>query len=130
MTSQKIFHKFLKITIGLIWLVNGFIFKVLDFVPRHQEIVGEILGSAHARALTTTIGFGEIFIGIWVLFDYKPKLCAVFQLGLIAIMNLIEFFLVPELLLFGRYNLLFAFLLMALIYYYAFQPRKKQIHQE
>ncbi|EMS33047.1 hypothetical protein C943_00324 [Mariniradius saccharolyticus AK6] len=39
---------------------------------------------------------------------------------LVAIMNILEFVLVPDLLLWGRYNALFALLFIGLVYYNEF----------
>lgn len=38
-------HQALTYFIALVWLVNGLFCKVLNLVPRHQEIIGEILGN-------------------------------------------------------------------------------------
>jgi hypothetical protein len=50
------------------------------------------------------------------------------QVIIIAAMNLMEFFLVPDLLLWGRFNLLFAFLFILLIGYneYYLKPKPAQ----
>ncbi len=42
----------------------------------------------------------------------------------IGIMNILEFLLVPQLLLWGRFNLVFAILLIVLIYYNEFTLKK------
>ncbi len=112
--------------IAVVWLINGLLCKVLGLVPRHERIVASILGSDHHAALfTTLIGFGEIGIAAWVLSGWKYTWCAVMQIALILSMNVIEFFLVPDLLLWGRANILFALLLVAIIYLNAFhQPRR------
>lgn len=44
----------------------------------------------------------------------------------IATMNTLEFLLAPELLLWGRFNALFAFLFILLIYYHGFLLNKPQ----
>jgi len=48
----KSIYYFLNYCIAIIWLLNGLFCKVLNLVPRHQEIVARILGSTHSRALT------------------------------------------------------------------------------
>lgn len=109
--------------IATIWLVNGLICKILNLVPRHQEIVAAILGLEHAVLLTKAIGFSEIAMAIWILSGKFPRLNAISQMVIIATMNVLEFILVPHLLLWGRLNLLFAVLLIVVIYYNEFHLR-------
>ncbi len=112
----KLLHYF----IVLVWLINGLYCKVFNQVPRHQEIVGEILSKEHARTLTIIIGLMEILLGVWIFFRRYPKPTAIFQIILVLSMNVIEFFLVPNLLLWGRFNLVFAILFAGLIFLEAF----------
>ena len=62
------------------------------------------------------IGVVEIVMCIWILSRIKSRLCAVIQMPVIATMNIIEFILAPDLLLFGRMNLLFASVLIVVIF--------------
>ena len=96
--------------IAFVWFVNGFFCKILNLVPRHQEIVAEILNKEYAREITLTIGILEVFMVLWILSHYKSKLNAIVQIAIIMTMNIIEFFLTKNILLFGSLNLLFAFL--------------------
>jgi hypothetical protein len=75
-----------------VWLANGLFAKVLNLVPRHTEIVAGILGSEYARPLTIII-------------------------AIILTMNTLEGLLVPELLLWGYLNPLFAALFCGLVYW-------------
>ncbi len=102
--------------IALVWLINGLYCKVLNLVPRHRLIVGEILGNEHAALLTTTIGITEILMVVWILSKIQPKWCAIVQIATIATMNVIEFTMVPHLLLFGKGNILLAAILIVCIY--------------
>jgi hypothetical protein len=110
-------HKVLNILISIIWVANGLLCKVLNLVPRHQQIVGSLLGEKHARAITVLIGLAEVGLGIWVFMKKSERLVAILQIILIALMNTVEFILVPELLLWGKYNSVFALLLIVTIYY-------------
>lgn len=110
--------------IALVWLINGLYCKVLKYVPRHQQIVEEILGADYADLLTKTIGFSEIIMAIWVFSGIKSRFNAIFQIVIIASMNVLEFILVPHLLLWGRLNILFATILIAIIYYNEFVLKK------
>jgi hypothetical protein len=122
-------NKVLNYLIAAVWLANGLFCKVLNLVPRHQEIVARILGSAHAELLTKMIGCAEIAMAVWVVSGYKSKVNAIMQVMIIGAMNLMEFFLVPDLLLWGRFNLLFAFLFMLLIVYNEYYLTSKPAQQ-
>lgn len=89
-------------------------------MPRHQEIVAAILGTRYADILTLLIGISEIGMTIWILSSYASRFNAMLQIVFILTMNLMEFFLVPDLLLWGYGNLPFAILLIAIIYYNEF----------
>lgn len=113
-------HNILTIVIAFVWLINGLICKVLNVVPRHQEIVAEIAGDTHARTLTLLIGFAEIAMVVWIVSGIYPRVNAIMQILVIGLMNVLEFFITPELLLWGRVNILFALLFILLIYYNEF----------
>ena len=113
-------YKLANYLIAVIWIINGLFCKVFNIVPRHQMIVAGILGDNHAVLLTRAIGIGEISIAIWIITFKYHRLCAIVQIILIATMNTIEFFMVPDLLLFGRFNAVFAIILIATIYYTEF----------
>jgi hypothetical protein len=110
--------------IASVWLINGLVCKLLNIVPRHEEIVGRILGSEYSESITMLIGLSEIVMAIWILTKIKSKLNAVFQMTIVATMNTLEFILVPDLLLWGRLNSLFALLLIGFIYYNEFVLNK------
>ncbi len=116
-------HTLLTPLIASIWLINGLVCKVLNLVPRHQEIVATILGQEHAVFLTKAIGVSEIAMAVWIWSGKWPRLNAISQIVIIATMNILEFVLVPHLLLWGRLNLLFAVLLIVVIYYNEFHLR-------
>lgn len=98
----------LRIAFAMVWIVNGLWFKILDGEPRHRRIVGRILGTEHAGVLTVLIGVGELVIAAWILSGWRSRESAWAQIVLVMTMNVIEFVLVPDLLLFGRFNLLIA----------------------
>lgn len=108
------------IFIALVWLLNGLLAKVLNLVPRHTEIVANILGAAYARPLTVLIGLAEIGMAGWILLDRYRKPTAVLQVVIILTMNTLEALLVPELLLWGYFNPVFAVLFCGLICYHGF----------
>ena len=97
----------------------------MDYVPRHQEIVSRILGKPYAAFLTNMIGVGEVFLAVFIIMGYQSRQLAILQVFLIAVMNLLEITLVPELLLFGRWNGLVALAFILLILYHEFYLKKK-----
>jgi hypothetical protein len=113
--NLSIIHKILTFSIAAVWIVNGLFCKMLNFVPRHEQIVAQILGNDYSRVLTILIGLSEIAMAIWFLSNYKSKLNAITQIGIVATMNALEFILVPNLLLWGKLNSLFAFVFILLV---------------
>jgi len=124
----RLVNKTLNIIIAIVWIVNGLFCKVLNLVPRHREIVGEILNldKSSANVLTILIGISEIVMAIWILSRIHHRLNAVAQIIIIAVMNILEFLFVPNLLLWGKLNSVFAFLFILLIYYNEFVVNKKK----
>ncbi|KOY85174.1 hypothetical protein AD998_02510 [bacterium 336/3] len=121
---KKYLYHILLICIALVWFVNGLYCKVLNFVPRHKEIVGKILGTNYADILTKMIGFGEIFLFVWILSRLYSRLCTIIQIVLVLTMNVIEFMLAPELLLFGKLNIFIAIIFAIIIYWHEFVLKK------
>jgi hypothetical protein len=122
-------HRILLFLIAAVWIVNGLFCKVLNGVPRHRQIVAAILGPDHADALTIAIGWAEVAMAIWILSQHKKNLNAFTQIAVIGIMNILETLLAPELLLWGKVNLIFALLFMFLIYFNQFVLAKQPVNQ-
>jgi hypothetical protein len=120
-------HQILGFFIATVWLINGLFCKVLNLVPRHQQIVARILGDEHARLFTLLIGIGEIAMAAWIISGIWSRANGVIQILIIAIMNTFESLLVPDLLLWGKANAFFAFLFILVIYYNEFYLNKKLI---
>jgi hypothetical protein len=120
-------NKTLTYLISTVWIINGLFCKVLNLVPRHQQIVVKTLSlnNYHSRIITITIAISEIIMALWILSKFKTKLNAISQIIIIATMNTMEFFLAPDLLLWGKANSLFAFLFIVLIYFNEFYLNKK-----
>lgn len=118
--NKKTVYNVLQLLIASVWLINGLICKVLSVVPRHKQIVGRILGEDFAEPLTTLIGISEIVMAIWILSRFKTKFNAIAQIGIIATMNILELLMVPDLLLWGKANAIFALMLIAVIFYKEF----------
>ena len=126
MNLERLHHRLATSIIVLVWLINGLFCKVLNLVPRHQEIVGRILGEQHSRILTMVIGILEIVMVVWIVSRFKSRFCAIFQMTIVGTMNIIEFILAPDLLLFGRMNIFFALIFILLIYVNEFMASRKR----
>lgn len=103
-----------------VWIVNGLFCKILDLVPRHRLIVARILGENHASMLTVCIGVAELGMALWIVSRKMKRLNAWVQITVVLVMNVLEFLLASDLLLWGRGNLVFAILFALLIYYNEF----------
>ena len=66
-------------------------------------------------------------MAVWILSGYKTKLNAIAQITIVATMNTLEFILVPDLLLWGKLNSLFAFIFILVVYINEFYFNKKQL---
>jgi hypothetical protein len=119
-----VIDRVLTLFIAAVWFVNGLYCKVFGIVPRHREIVERILGQEHASALTLMIGLAEVAMSIWIVSGIERRTNAVVQIVIIAAMNILEFFLAPDLLLWGRMNAVIALLFMLLIWYWEFRREK------
>ncbi|MGY6648541.1 DoxX-like family protein [Wenyingzhuangia sp. IMCC45574] len=102
--------------IASIWILNGLFCKIFNLVPRHSQIVKKILGYEHFLTLTTIIGCLEVVMAFWILSKIQSKLNAIAQIVIILIMNILEFFYAPELLLWGQLNAVFALIFVVFIY--------------
>lgn len=114
--SNGFLNKILTIFIALVWVANGLFCKVLNLEPRHELIVARILGKDYSTVLTKLIGISEIVMFIWILSKFKPRLCSITQIAIVATMNIIEFIFAPDLLLFGRANIIFATIFILVVY--------------
>ncbi|MBI1767412.1 MAG: DoxX-like family protein [Bacteroidetes bacterium] len=127
--TDRVKHKLLNYAIATVWIANGLFCKVLNLVPRHRQIVARILGDDYSRPLTLLTGLAEIGMAIWILSGMRTRLNAAIQILVIATMNALEFALVPDLLLWGKANSLFAFMFILLIYYNEVYLNKKLAQQ-
>jgi hypothetical protein len=124
MTNKQV-HTILTYCIALVWIINGLFCKILNFVPRHKQIISEILGDDYAQIFTRLIGFSEVVMALWILSKFKHRLNAAIQIAIVGLMNILEFILVPELLLWGKLNSLFAFIFILVVYLNEFYLNKK-----
>jgi hypothetical protein len=92
----------------------------MGLVPRHQQIVARILGENYAFIATKAIGTFEILMFLWVISRFKSRFSAISQIIIVAVMNTLEFILVPDLLLFGKLNSVIALIFIFTVYYNEF----------
>jgi len=116
MTRQH-FHLALNALIASVWIGFGLFGKILGFAPRHNLIVARILGDAYAGPITVAIGILEVLMAAWVLSGIRSRFNAITQIVLVLTMNLLETTLAFDLLLWGRYNLVFAAAFAGIIYF-------------
>ncbi|MCU0752816.1 MAG: DoxX-like family protein [Akkermansiaceae bacterium] len=114
-----------RILFAAVWLVNGIWCKMMDGVPRHREIVARILGEEHSLLLTRLIGVGEVLMAVWILTGIRWKWNCAAQIAAVLAMNVIEFIVVPDLLLFGRFNSLVALAYIMVVAWAGFRPGKR-----
>lgn len=124
MRAKRI-HKVLIYLISIVWFGNGLFCKVLNLVPRHNELVARILGIEYSKVIILLIGFLEVLMAIWILSGFKSKTNAVIQMMLVIIMNIIEFSYASDLLLWGKLNILFAMLFVSVVYCQEFILKNK-----
>jgi len=119
MITNKLYYM-LTYAIATVWAVNGLVCKILNLVPRHELIVASILGEKYSRIFTALIGVAEVVMAFWILSRFMSRLNAITQMIVIATMNVMEYLLVPDLLLWGKLNSIFAIMFIGLIYYNEF----------
>jgi hypothetical protein len=96
--QSQTFQTVLQIAIGMVWVFHGLYSKILNGVPRHQMIVGRVLGDRLARPATKAIGCMEILLGLWVFSGVARVECAAVQTLAIVAMNFLEIKLARDLL--------------------------------
>jgi len=126
--KEQISYRVINYLVAAVWFINGLFCKVLNFVPRHGAIVAKILDTGYAPLLTKMIGFAEIGMAIWILSGILRRLNVITQILVVAAMNTLEFLLAPDLLLWGKWNALFALLFIVMLYCNEFYWNKTYTH--
>jgi hypothetical protein len=75
--------------VAAVWLYEGFWCKVLGRERRQLQIVEAVpyFGPRVGALFLTTLGVGEIGLGVWVLSGIAPGLCALAQTLLLVTLN-------------------------------------------
>jgi hypothetical protein len=92
------FESFSQIVIGIVWVFHGLYSKILKGIPRHQLIVGRVLGDRFAHPATKVIGCLEVLLGLWAFSGIARLECAIVQTLAIVGMNTLEIILAGDLL--------------------------------
>ncbi len=124
-TSYRIFI----LLIACVWLTNGVYAKLLGLVPRHELIIKEILEVNNSKYLVIIIGILEVMMTIWIISGKYSKINVLIQAFTILLMNVLEFIYTPELLLWGKWNFIFALLFVFFIIWNEFYNRPKPIEK-
>jgi hypothetical protein len=89
-------HRLAVVFIAGVWIFHGLYSKILNGIPRHRMIVGEILGETVADAAVVVIGILEILLGCWVLSGIRRRLNAAVQTLALVSMNTLEILLARQ----------------------------------
>lgn len=112
--------------VAAVWIFHGLFSKLLGYLPRHEAIVGRILGDSWAAPLTLAIGLGEVLLGLWMLSGRRARLCAATQTALIVVMNSLEIALARDLLWNPAAMVALNIVLLSLAWFSALSPRRDQ----
>lgn len=113
------FETLSQIVIGMVWVFHGLYSKILNGIPRHQLIVGRVLGERIARPATKAIGCLEVLLGLWVFTGIARVECAVVQTLVIVGMNTVEIILAGDLLISAMGMVMLNFGFLAVIWHWA-----------
>jgi hypothetical protein len=113
-----------QIAIGSVWIFHGLYSKILGGIPRHQLIVGRILGERFASFATKVIGCLEVLLGLWAFTGLARVECAAVQTLAIVGMNTLEIIRARELLISAIGMVLLNLSFLAVIWNWALQAAK------
>ncbi|MDB6076312.1 MAG: hypothetical protein JWO82_59 [Akkermansiaceae bacterium] len=99
-TSLRKWHLALRVLIGSVWVFHGLYSKLFNGIPRHQAILGKVLGVGDdiSRPAILLIGVMEVSLGIWAWSGRFPRSCALTQTLAIIGMNTLEICFAKDLL--------------------------------
>jgi hypothetical protein len=117
--KSTLLHRIAAIFIAGVWIFHGLYSKILNGIPRHKLIVGEILGETVANAAVIVIGVLEILLGCWVLSGIRRRLNATVQTLALVSMNTLEILLAREFLISAGGMVLLNLCFIALIWWWA-----------
>ena len=110
--------------IGSVWIFHGLCSKILGLIPRHQMIVGRVLGENWAGPATVGVGVMEILLGIWAMSGRQRPACALVQTLVIAGMNTLEIWLARDLLISAPGMVVLNLGFLAVVWFWATSPAR------
>ena len=113
------FQTLSQVLIGTVWVFHGLYSKILNGIPRHQLIVGRVLGERLAQPATKVIGCLEMLLGVWVFVGVSRVESAVVQTLAIVGMNTLEITLAGDLLISAIGMVLLNLCFLAVIWHWA-----------
>jgi uncharacterized membrane protein YphA (DoxX/SURF4 family) len=108
-----------RIVIGSVWVFHGLYSKIFNGIPRHESIVGRVLGDSIARPATKAIGCLEFALGLWIFTGFAKVECAAVQTLAIVGMNTLEIILARDLLISAIGMVILNLGFLALIWHWA-----------
>ncbi|OAI56467.1 hypothetical protein AYO49_04260 [Verrucomicrobiaceae bacterium SCGC AG-212-N21] len=76
-----------KLSIALVWFYQGLWHKVLSPDDRHRRIIAEALGDRIGPPACIALGLFETALAFAVIVEFRPRLTAIAQIGLLIGMN-------------------------------------------
>lgn len=80
----------LRLGVAMVWLLFGLLFKALDVLPRHRQIVARVVGTKRAGGVLWLVAISEITLALWMLTGRALVGCVAVQTALIVAMNTLE----------------------------------------
>jgi uncharacterized membrane protein YphA (DoxX/SURF4 family) len=79
----------IRLAVAAVWFYEGFWNKLLGRGERQASVVAAVpgFGLRFAAPFLKVLGLVEVLIGFWVLSGIYPGDCALFQIGLLVLLN-------------------------------------------
>jgi hypothetical protein len=108
--------------VGSVWVFHGLYSKLLNGIPRHRAIVGQVLGAEWALPATMAVGVLEVLLGLWAWSRWRRRECAAVQTLGIAAMNTLEIIRARDLLISAPGMLLLNAIFLGAVWIWAHTP--------
>jgi hypothetical protein len=115
----------LTLLVGSVWVFHGFYSKILNGIPRHRAIVGQVLGAEWALPGTITVGILEVLLGLWAWTRWRRRGCATVQTLAIVAMNALEITRARDLLISAPGMLVLNAAFLTVVWLWAITPRQR-----
>ena len=119
------FFVMLTLLIGSVWVFHGLYSKLLNGIPRHRAIVGQVLGAEWALPGTIAVGVLEVLLGFWAWSRWRRRDCAVVQTLAISAMNALEIIRARDLLISAPGMLVLNAAFLTMVWLWALTPGQR-----